>query len=110
MAIARHRQAECLEQQDLPRRVGEVVVAAQHERHAHRRVVQRVAEEERDAAIRAADHEVADVVAREALRAVDQVVELDEAPGRHAEPQRRAGSASTRRATSAAGSDAQVPA
>jgi len=81
-----------------------------NQRDAHGRVVHRVAQEERHAAVRPADDEVADVVARESLRPVDQVVELDDAARRHTKTQGGTGPAPMRLATSSAGSDAQVPA
>ena len=78
--VLRHGQLQRLEHQHLPRRVGQVIVAAQHERDAHQRVVDRVREEERRAAVGATDDEVADVVAGEALLAVDDIVEADDLP------------------------------
>ena len=66
-----------IEQHELARRIGEVIVAAQDVRDAHDRVVDGVAEEERSGAVLAADDEIADVVRGESLRAVHQVDEFD---------------------------------
>ena len=75
MAIARRRQAERPKHEKLPRRVAEVIVAAQHVRHAHERVVDCVAEEEHGAAVGAAHQEVADGPRLHRLRAAHEVVE-----------------------------------
>ena len=89
MSVGRRAQLERLEHQQLARRVGEVILAAQHVRDAHLRIVDGIAEEERGAAIGAPQDEVADVVGREALRSVHHVVELDAPPGGHAKPRGR---------------------
>ena len=70
--------SERLQNQYLARRVGHVIVAAQHERDAHQRIVERVREEERGAAVGATDDEVADVVGVETLLAVHEIVEGDD--------------------------------
>ena len=60
---------ERIEQHQLARRVGQVIVAAQHVRDAHGGIVDGVAEEERGRAVLAPDDEIADVVRREAAAA-----------------------------------------
>ena len=89
MAVGGRAQLQRLEHQQLARRVGQVIFATQHVRDAHLRIVDGIAEEERRAAIGAPQDEVADVVGREALRAVHHVVELDAPAGGHAKPRRR---------------------
>src|SRR5678815_1677401 len=66
-----------------------MVLAAQHVRHAHGRVIDRVAEEERRGAVRAPDHEIADAVRVEALLTVYEIIEKNALVIRHAEAQRR---------------------
>ena len=78
--VARDRQAERLQDQHLARRVRHVIVAAQDQRHAHQRIVERVREEERRAAVGPTNDEVADVVGGEALLAMHDVVERDDLP------------------------------
>ncbi len=77
VAVGRRAQAQRLEHQQLPRRVGQVIFAAQHVRDAHLGIVDGIAEEKRRAAVGAPQDEIADVVGGEALRAVHHVVELD---------------------------------
>ena len=76
--------------QQLPRRIGEVILPAQRLRHAHGGIIDGIGEEERGGAIGPADHEIADVIAEEALRSVHEIHERDALPGRHAKAQRRA--------------------
>jgi hypothetical protein len=66
-----------------------MIVAAQHEGHAHGRIVDRIAEEEGDAAVGAQNDEIADVGRGKALRAVDHVLELNDYAGIDFEPQCR---------------------
>src|SRR6185295_9209258 len=75
--VPRHVETESLEQQDLPRRVRQMVVAAQDVRHAHQCIVQRIAEEERRVAIRTAHDEIANVLAGKALAAAHEILKLD---------------------------------
>ncbi len=82
-------EAEGLEDQQLPRRVGEVILAAQRQRHSHAGIVHRVGEEERGRAVRTPHHEIADIIGREALRPVHEVNPLDAHGRGHAEAQRR---------------------
>ena len=86
MPVRGRAQLERLEHQQLARRVGQVILAAQHVGDAHLRIVDGIAEEERRAAIGAPQDEVADVVGGEALRSVHHVVELDAPAGGHAKP------------------------
>ena len=89
MAIGRRSQAQRLEHQQLPRRVGQVIFAAQHVRDVHLGIVDGVAEEERRAAVGAPQDEIADVIRGEALRSVHHVVELDHATVGHAKARGR---------------------
>src|SRR5579863_5233514 len=66
---------------------------------AHQRVIERVAEEERGAAILAPDDEIADVVRQVTLCAKYQIVEFDAPPGRN--PKAQAGLAALRQAAGA---------
>ena len=75
--------------QELARRIGQMILAAQHVRDPHARIVHGIAEEERRGAVGAPHDEVADVVAQEALRAVHEIDEFDALAQRHAETQRR---------------------
>ena len=61
---------------------------AQHQRDAHCRIVHGIAQEERRRSIGTSHDEIADVVGRESLRTVDQVVEFDHAPRRDPETRR----------------------
>jgi hypothetical protein len=89
MAVRGRAQAQGFEHQQLARRVGQVIFTAQHVRDAHLGIVDGIAEEERRAAIRAPQDEVADVVGGETLRAVDHVVEFHEPARGHAKPRGR---------------------
>ncbi len=86
MPVVRHRQAERFEQQDLPRRVGEVILTAQHMGHAHQAIIDSIAEKERGAAIAATNHEITDVITGKALRPAHQIFEFNETSGRDAKP------------------------
>ena len=77
-------QFERLEHQQLARRVGQVVFAAQHVRDAHFGIVDGIAEEEGRAAVGAPQDEVADVVGGETLRPMHHVVEFDRLAGGNA--------------------------
>ena len=83
------RKPKRLQNQNLARRIGHVIVTAQHQRHAHQRVIDGVGEKERGAAIGATNDEVADVIGVEALLAMHEIVERDDLALRHAETQRR---------------------
>ena len=89
MAVAGGRQPQDFEDEQLPRGIGQVVLAAQNVGDPHERVVDGVAEEERRTAVGAADDEIADVVAAEGLGAADQIVECDRASGRNPKAQGR---------------------
>ena len=93
MAITGAPQRQGIEQHQLPRSVGEMVVAAQNVRHPHHRVIDGVAKEERRRSILAPDDEIADVARRESLRSVHEVGEFDHRLGRHGEAQCRPQSA-----------------
>jgi hypothetical protein len=89
VTVMRHAQLERLEQQDLARRVGQMIFAAQHVRHAHQRVVDSVAEKELRASVSAPHDEVTDIVAGKLLRTAHEVAELYTPASRHAESQGR---------------------
>src|ERR1700674_289057 len=101
MAIARRRQPQRREQQPLSGGVAQVILAAQHMRDTHQRIVERVAEKERRTAVLAPDDEVADVVGQETLCTMHQVLELDALSARH--PKAQARLASLRQARRALG-------
>ena len=75
--VARRNGAERLEEQQLPRRVREMIVAADHEGDAHRRVVHGAREVVESGSIGPRDQEVADVRGPEPDRTVDLVVHDD---------------------------------
>src|SRR5216683_3142595 len=86
---ARLAQAQQAMEEDLPRRGREQVRAAQHLRHAHRRVVDDDRQLVGEDAVRAAQHEIADGRLRiELLLALQLVVEAHRT-GRDPQPQRR---------------------
>src|SRR6185312_8280809 len=89
MAVARGRQAERLENQQLPRRVREVIFPAQHLGDAHASVVDCIAEEERRRAVGPPNDEVANVIREKTLRPMHEVQKLDAAAGGNAEASRR---------------------
>src|SRR5882724_8205093 len=60
-------QAQYLQDQQLARCIGQVIFAAQHVSHVHERVVYRVAEEERGAAIGTENDEVPYILMRKSL-------------------------------------------
>ena len=66
-----------------------MILASEHVRHAHAGVVHCVTEEERRAAVGAADDEVSDVIRQKALWPVHEVHKFDAPPGRDAEASRR---------------------
>ena len=88
MGVHRPAGAEGLQHQCLARRVREVVVAADHVRHAHVAVVHRHGEVVERAAVGALDHEVLERREREAHLAADQVLHRDLALVRHPEAHR----------------------
>src|SRR5882672_11209934 len=77
MTIARRAQVERRQDHELARSVRKVIVAAQHLRHAHERIVDGIAEEKRRIALRPANDEIADVIREESLRPMHQIVEAD---------------------------------
>ncbi len=108
--IGRCRQAQSRQDQQLPRCVGEVILAAQRLGDPHAGIVHGIREEERGRAIRAPHDKVADVIAQEALWPVDKVGELD-ALARGTRKRQLAGRPCPwRRARSAGVSALQVPA
>jgi len=68
-----------------------MVFAAQHVRDAHARIIYRIGKEERGRPVGAANDEVADVVAQEALFAMHEIRELDALARWHAKARRRRG-------------------
>src|SRR5271165_3123940 len=88
MPIARAPQLERVEQHELTRGVGKMIVATQYMSHAHDRIVDGVAEKEGGRTVLAANDEIADVARRKFLRAVNQVVEFDQGVLGHGKPQR----------------------
>src|SRR5580704_133456 len=89
MAECRHRQLQGLEDQYLPRRVGEMVFATQHMGHAHGRIIHGIAEEERGRSIGTAHDEITNVVAQEALCSMHEIDELNALAQWYTEAQRR---------------------
>ena len=75
------------EEQQLPRRVGQMILPAQNLRDAHGGVIDRIGEEERGGPVGAPDDEVPDVIRQKALRTVDQIHELDAPAGGNPIPQ-----------------------
>ena len=75
VAVARHRQSQDAQQEQLARRVAEVIVTAQYVCHAHECVVDCIAEEEHGAAVGAPHQEIADRRRLHRLRAAHQVIE-----------------------------------
>src|ERR1700730_17355682 len=59
MPIAGASHAEGLQKHDLARGVGEMIIAAQYLRHAHRGIIHGIAKEERRRAVFTADDEIA---------------------------------------------------
>ena len=88
VAVVGSPHAERIEQHQLARRVGEMIVAAQYMRDAHDGIVHGVAKEERGCAVLATNDEVADVRRRKALRPVHEIGELDDRRVGHGETQR----------------------
>ncbi len=88
VCIRRCGQAEGLEQQQLPRRIREVIVTPQHQCHAHQGIIERIREKERGSTVRTADHKITDVVGRETLLAMDQIRKGNHTTGRYAEADR----------------------
>ena len=88
VAIGRRLQAQCGQQQQLARRVGQVVLPAQDLGHPHQGIVHRVAEQEGRPAVTAPHHEIRQAVAGHRLGPAHQVPPADLAPARYPEPQR----------------------
>jgi hypothetical protein len=88
VTVSRRPEIQRFEHEQLTRRVGEMVLAAQHVGDTHLGIVDGVAEEERRAAVGTPQDEIADVVARETLGTVHHVVELDDAPRGNAKARR----------------------
>ena len=74
MRVSGRLRAERTRQQQLARRVRDVVLAAQHVRDAHRGIVDDVAEQECGRAIGPSNDEITQLVGQEALRSADQVL------------------------------------
>ena len=89
MREGRRGEAERLVQQDLTRRVRNVILAADHMRHPHQRIVHDDREVVRRVAVGADDHRIADDVGLKAHLAADEVGEGDVAILRHAKADRR---------------------
>jgi hypothetical protein len=85
--VARASQLQRIEQHELARGIGEMIVAAQHMSHAHSRIIDGVAEKEGRRAVRASDDEITDNARREFLRPVDQVDEFNRGVVRYRKPQ-----------------------
>ena len=77
MREGRRREAERLVEQHLPRRVRDVILAADHMRHLHQRIVDDDGEVVGRHAVGADDHRIADDVGVEADVAADDVGEHD---------------------------------
>ena len=90
MREARRRPAECLVQQHLARRVRDVILAADHVRDSHQRVVDDDREVVRGRAVRPQQYRIADDVRRDRHRAPHGVVETDISMVRDAEADDRA--------------------
>src|ERR1700733_7628189 len=87
MTVVRRGQIKRRENHELAWRIGKVILAAQHVRDAHARIIHRIAEKERGRSVRAPHDKVADVVAQKALRAVHEIHEFDAFAGGHAKAQ-----------------------
>ena len=90
VAVARRFEAECAKQEQLPWRIAQVIVAAQHLCHAHQGVVDRVAEEEHRAAVGTAHDKIAERGGLDRLRSAHEIVEADRTRPGNREPQRGA--------------------
>ncbi len=89
MAIPGTAQAQCVQHHELARRVGEMIIAAQHLCDTHDRIVDGIAEEEGGSAVVAANDEVADVAGREALRPMHRIDEFNDLIFGNGKSQRR---------------------
>ncbi len=88
VTVARRAHPECLEHQQLARRVGQMVFAAQGMRDAHQRIIHGVGKEECGRTVFTADDKIADVGAIDLLRTMNEIIE-DQLPiARHPKPQR----------------------
>src|SRR5579871_1360969 len=85
--IARDAQPERGKQQHLARRIGEMIVPAQHVGYTHQRIVDGVREEESRGAVLPSDDEVPDLRRREYLRSVHEVHPLERRCRGHGEAQ-----------------------
>ena len=89
MSVGGAAHAERIQQHQLTRRVGQMVIAAQYLRHAHGGIIHCVAKKERRRAVFAANDEIADVVGRKTLRSVNSVCEFNDLIDGHGKAQRR---------------------
>ena len=89
VAVGGRTQLQRFENQQLARRIGEVVFTAQHVRDTHLGIIDGIAEKERRAAVGTPQDEIADVVGGEALGTVHHVIEFHAPAVGHAEPRRR---------------------
>src|SRR5271167_4400891 len=89
MPVAGPAQTERVQQHELTRRVGQMIIAAQHLRDSHCRVIDRIAEEERGSAVIAPYDEIADFTRGESLRPMYRIVKFDDLSARHGEPKCR---------------------
>src|SRR5690625_4159881 len=89
MAITRRGQPKPLEQQELAWRVGEMILASEHMRNVHQRIIERIGKEKSRCAVGPADDEITDDGRPGVLLAVHDVIEHDVASGRYAKTQRR---------------------
>ena len=85
MAVPRRRQIQRFQNQQLARRVGEMILAAQHVADFHQRIIKRIGEKEGRRTVGATDDEVADIAAFHPLLAANEIVEYQAAAFRHPE-------------------------
>ena len=78
MSIFGHIQAQRAQQDDLSRRIGQVVLAAEHMGDSHQGIIQRVTEKESRCTVRATDNKIADIRQLEFLRPFRQVVKIND--------------------------------
>ena len=107
---ARRREAERAIQQHLPRRVRDVILAADHVRHLHQRIVHDDGEVVGGTAVGADEHRIADDVGAERHFAADEILERDVDVLGHAEADdARARPRRCRRRASSGGIERHVP-
>jgi len=89
MTIGRCRQPELAQQDLLPRRIGEMILATQDMRHPHEAVIKGIGKQKSRCAIGPLNHRVTQGIGRDGLLSTHQVVKLEHPGLRHPQPQHR---------------------